>query len=80
MMYNEEVIDRFYFRRDIGDNVLRGASSNRKGLYARSGVSVETGNEAVESIQHYVKDTYNDNVVLNEGGFGGIMRLPGSKN
>lgn len=82
LKFNEDMVDKFYFRRDIGNGWMLGLNSNEKhkGLYSKSGVNIETGNEAVASIQQFVRNTYisdaGKHIVLNEGGFGGLIRLP----
>ena len=43
--------------------------------YADSGVDIDTGNEVVSVIKSIVKDTLNDSVLSNIGGFGGLYEL-----
>jgi len=43
--------------------------------YADSGVDIDTGNEVVSVIKSIVKDTYDDSVLSNIGGFGGLYEL-----
>jgi len=37
--------------------------------YADSGVNIDTGNEVVSAIKSIIKDTHNDSVSSNIGGF-----------
>ena len=48
-------------------------SNNSK--YADSGVNIETGNTIVKEIQKYIKDTENDKVISDLGGFNGMVEL-----
>lgn len=87
LRHQEDVIDYLTFRQDIGHGVLDNNPNNPnngkyrpKGLYAKSGVNIETGNEAVESIQHYVKQTHTPSVLQNDGGFGGMIDIPDTGN
>lgn len=82
LRHHQDVIDRFSFRQDIGNGFVKeyNHSVGNRGLYASSGVNIETGNEAVSSIQHYVKDTHTHHVLPNEGGFGGMIAIPESNN
>jgi len=43
--------------------------------YADSGVNIDTGNEVVSAIKSIIKDTHNDSVLSNIGGFGGLYEL-----
>ena len=43
--------------------------------YADSGVDIDTGNEVVSAIKSIVKDTHNESVLSNIGGFGGLYEL-----
>lgn len=81
LRHNEEIVDRFAFRHDIGNGILQQtihSGQQNRGLYAASGVDIDTGNEAVQSIQHFVKNTHTPNVIENDGGFGGMIRVPGT--
>lgn len=71
---NEEMIDNFYFRTDIGHKILN--ETDNIGLYAKAGVNIDSKNEAVKSIHSIARQSYNDYVINNEGGFGGLIRLP----
>ena len=53
-------------------NILN-KSNNSK--YADSGVNIETGNTIVKEIQKYIKDTENDKVISDLGGFNGMVEL-----
>ncbi|MEY8212090.1 MAG: phosphoribosylformylglycinamidine cyclo-ligase, partial [Gammaproteobacteria bacterium] len=43
--------------------------------YADSGVNIDTGNQVVSAIKSIIKDTHNDSVLSNIGGFGGLYEL-----
>lgn len=86
LQFQEDIVDHFSFRKDIGNDVFESMQpegtgiKSRSGLYAKSGVNIETGNEAVESIQHYVKKTHTLSVLQNDGGFGGMIKIPEGDN
>ena len=67
-----KVQGRLYFREDIGSNIL---TTSNKSKYADSGVNIETGNTIVKEIQKYIKDTENDKVISDLGGFNGMVEL-----
>ena len=48
---------------------------NESLTYADSGVDIDTGNEVVSAIKSIVKDTHNNSVLSNIGGFGGLYEL-----
>jgi len=74
-----DINDQIYFRRDIGDGIHNVSETKyKKGLYATAGVNIETSNEAVASIQHFVKQTHTPYVIENDGGFGGMISIPQS--
>lgn len=52
------------------------ASARSTDVYAKSGVSIESGNEAVASIQNLVRSTHTPNVVNIPGGFGAVFKPP----
>lgn len=82
MTLNAHLSDRFFHRSDIGKKWLSKAyqGSDAIGLYAKSGVDVNACNEAVGTIQTFVQNTYStesgQHVVPNEGGFGGVIKIP----
>lgn len=47
--------------------------SQKKFTYKDSGVDIKAGEELVNSIKDVVKETHNDNVLSNIGGFGGLF-------
>ena len=67
-----KVQGRVYFREDIGSNILIKTNNSK---YADSGVNIETGNTIVKEIQKYIKDTENDKVISDLGGFNGMVKL-----
>ena len=67
-----KVQGRVYFRKDIGSNILN-ESYNSK--YAISGVNIDTGNTIVKEILKYIKDTQNDKVISDLGGFNSMIQL-----
>lgn len=77
-------MNNFTFRTDIGKNIIKESpspspqpqSQRSKGIYANSGVDIDKSNDAVKSIQHFVKTTHNNLVIPNDGGFGGIIKFP----
>lgn len=48
-----------------------------KYTYKDAGVNIEAGYESVERIKKHVQKTFNDNVISQLGGFGGMFQLPG---
>ena len=75
----------FYFRSDIGSGWLFGMNDSSEtnetndskiSLYSKAGVNIETKNKAIKSIHSYAKETHHEYVIDNEGGFGGLIRLP----
>ena len=48
---------------------------NESLTYADSGVDIDTGNEVVSTIKSIVKETHDDSVLSNIGGFGGLYEL-----
>ncbi|HEX7974743.1 MAG TPA: phosphoribosylamine--glycine ligase [Anaerolineales bacterium] len=56
-------------RGDIAARALR----PKKSAYAQAGVSIDTGNQAVELMRSAVISTYNQNVLAGIGAFGGLF-------
>ena len=48
-------------------------SESNKFTYKESGVDVKAGEELIDSIKHMVKETHNESVLSNIGGFGGFF-------
>ena len=42
--------------------------------YKDAGVDIDKGNEAVQLMKEHVKSTFNDGVLTDIGGFGGLFR------
>lgn len=59
-----------YFRTDIGKGVMTTPIS-----YKDSGVNIDEANKAVSNIQKFARSTYNECVIDNPGGFGGMMKF-----
>ena len=47
--------------------------------YKESGVDIAAGEEAVKKIKNEVKKTFNKNVLLDIGGFGGAFNFPSNE-
>jgi len=75
-----KVDGNLFYRKDIGKYITtRSINKENINMYSNSGVDIEKGNQAIKSIQEYVKSTFNSNVVNDFGEFGGIIQLNESK-
>lgn len=51
--------------------------SDSSSTYKSAGVDITAGEQAVQSMKAHVRTTFNDLVLTDLGGFGGMMRFPG---
>jgi phosphoribosylamine--glycine ligase/phosphoribosylaminoimidazole synthetase len=76
-----------FYREDIGRSILDGEMAthgkNRgfplPSAYAASGVSIQTGNQAVAEMRQDVRSTYSPEVLSDVGAFGGLFRAAALK-
>lgn len=72
---DSNLFENLYFRTDIGNNIWGQKNRIKRLTYKDSGVDIDEGNKAVSNIQKFVKSTHTPNVILNEGGFGGMIQI-----
>lgn len=60
------------FRKDIGYRALIKPNNHNQSEYARSGVDIDAGNQAVSLMRNDVKSTYTPAVLAGIGSFGGL--------